>query len=161
LPADEALKVLKDKNPNATKKNLGPYKAKDKSVDYAYAHTIHKSQGGTYAYAFVDENNIDIARNFPSPDFELINQLKYVGFSRSSKKTVVLSGKTGTAAGPIQPKSTGLDMSKLSDPDKYKTPGTDFTGDDYTGPAPGADYSLETSVINRDDYENYLLICGK
>jgi exodeoxyribonuclease-5 len=161
LPADEALKVLKDKNPNATKRNLGPYKAKDKSVDYAYAHTIHKSQGGTYAYAFVDENNIDIARNFPSPDFELINQLKYVGFSRSSKKTVVLSSKTGAAAGPVQPKSTGLDMSKLSDPNKYKTPGTDFTGEDYTGPAPGADYSLETSVINRDDYENYLLICGK
>ena len=161
LPADEALKVLKDKNPNATKKNLGPYKAKDKSVDYAYAHTIHKSQGGTYAYAFVDENNIDIARNFPSPDFELINQLKYVGFSRSSKKTVVLSSKTGAAAGPVQPKSTGLDMSKLSDPNKYKTPGTDYTGEDYTGPTPGADYSLETSPINRSDYENYLLICGK
>jgi exodeoxyribonuclease-5 len=163
LPADEALKVLKDKSPLATKKDLGRFKAKDKSVDYAYAHTIHKSQGGTYAYAFVDENNIDIARNFPNPDYELINQLKYVGFSRSSKKTVVLSGKTGTAAAPVVPRQK-LDMSGLSDPTKYTTPpsATDFESqqEEYK-PEPGADQSLEDSVINRDDYENYLLICGK
>jgi exodeoxyribonuclease-5 len=163
LPADEALKVLKDKSPLATKKDLGRFKAKDKSVDYAYAHTIHKSQGGTYSYAFVDENNIDIARNFSNPDYELINQLKYVGFSRSSKKTVVLSGKTGTAAAPVVPRQK-LDMSGLSDPTKYTTPpsATDFESqqEEYK-PEPGADQSLEDSVINRDDYENYLLICGK
>ena len=67
---------------------------KAKSLDYAYAHTIHKSQGGTYEYAFVDENNIDIIRKMPNSDYEMLNQLKYVGFSRSSKQTVVLSGGT-------------------------------------------------------------------
>ena len=163
LPEAEAMKVLLEQNPQATKATLGRYKAKDKSVDYAYSHTIHKSQGGTYEYAFVDENNIDVARNFPNPDYELINQLKYVGFSRSSKKTVVLSGKTGTAAAPVVPRQK-LDMSGLSDPTKYTTPpsATDFESqqEEYR-PEPGLDESLEDSVINRDDYENYLLICGK
>ena len=42
----------------------------------------------------VDENNIDIAKRFPSPDYEMINQLKYVAFSRSSKQTIVLSSKS-------------------------------------------------------------------
>jgi exodeoxyribonuclease-5 len=69
-------------------------KAKDKTLDYSYAHTIHKSQGGTYDKVLVDENNIDIAKRFPSPDYEMINQLKYVAFSRSSKQTIVLSSKS-------------------------------------------------------------------
>lgn len=94
----EALKALKGINPNATKEHLGKYKVKDKSIDYSYAHTIHKSQGGTYNKAFVDENNIDIASKFPNPDFEMINQLKYVGFSRSSELTFSLSSKTDNRA---------------------------------------------------------------
>ena len=94
----EAAKVLKQLYPtiNASQLeiSLNKSKAKDKSVDYAYAHTIHKSQGGTYDFAYVDEGNIDIARNFPNPDYEMINQLKYVGFSRSSKVTVSLTQKS-------------------------------------------------------------------
>lgn len=87
----DALKALNAIIPGATSEMLGKYKVKDKSIDYSYAHTIHKSQGGTYNYSYVDENNIDIARRFPKLDYQLINQLKYVGFSRSSKLTYSLS----------------------------------------------------------------------
>jgi len=94
----EAAKTMKELYPMAStldiESRLNKAKAKDKSVDYAYAHTIHKSQGGTYDYSYVDEGNIDMARQFPNPDYEMINQLKYVGFSRSSKLTVSLTQKT-------------------------------------------------------------------
>jgi hypothetical protein len=92
----EATKVMRELYPTASdiENKLNKSKAKDKSVDYAYAHTIHKSQGGTYDYSYVDEGNIDMARQFPNPDYEMINQLKYVGFSRSSKLTVSLTQKT-------------------------------------------------------------------
>ena len=89
--------------------DLGRYKVKDKSLDYAYAHTIHKSQGGTYDKAFVDENDIDKIRNFTNPDHELANQLKYVGFSRSSQLTVSLSSKAAQKASeqkPVEPAQT-------------------------------------------------------
>lgn len=95
---NEALKIARQlypsMNQNQLDKIVNNSKAKDKSVDYAYAHTIHKSQGGTYDYSYVDEGNIDMARQFPNPDYEMINQLKYVGFSRSSKLTVSLTQKT-------------------------------------------------------------------
>jgi ATP-dependent exoDNAse (exonuclease V) alpha subunit len=32
-----------------------------RSIDYGYAHTIHKSQGGTYTYVFVDDTTIGLA----------------------------------------------------------------------------------------------------
>lgn len=89
--------------------DIGRYKIKDKSLDYAYAHTIHKSQGGTYDKAFVDENDIDRMRSFTNPDHELVNQLKYVGFSRSSQLTVSLSSKAAQKASqqkPVEPTQT-------------------------------------------------------
>lgn len=77
-------------------KEIGKHKITDKTFNYGYVHTVHKSQGGTYDYTFVDENDIDIQRNFrkQNKDVELINQLKYVGFSRSRIQTVVLSSLT-------------------------------------------------------------------
>lgn len=94
----EIKKQIKADNPTLSDSQIsyqvGRLKAKDKSLDYSYAHTIHKSQGGTYDKVLVDENNIDIAKRFPSPDYEMINQLKYVAFSRSSKQTIVLSSKS-------------------------------------------------------------------
>jgi hypothetical protein len=103
----EAQKYLAAKGKKANQ--IGLYKVKDKSVDYAYAHTIHKSQGGTYDKAFVDENDIDKIRNFTNPDHELANQLKYVGFSRSSQLTVSLSSKAAQKASeqkPVEPAQT-------------------------------------------------------
>lgn len=60
-----------------------------KSLDYGYAHTIHKSQGGTYKNIIVDSR--DIAR-FPDP--QLQKQLKYVALSRAQEHAYVLTDKT-------------------------------------------------------------------
>lgn len=54
---------------------------KRKSIDYGYAITSHKSQGGTYKYMFVDETDID---SMYSIDIAATNKSKYVAFSRAS-----------------------------------------------------------------------------
>lgn len=51
-----------------------------KSLDYGYAHTIHKSQGSTYTNVFVDTESIIDA---PVSQEEK-NQLKYVALSRAT-----------------------------------------------------------------------------
>jgi hypothetical protein len=48
--------VIKDYQGNTVYENL-----RDKSIDYGYAHTIHKSQGGTYQTVFVQDKNISRA----------------------------------------------------------------------------------------------------
>ena len=55
-----------------------------KTFDYGYAHTIHKSQGGTY-------NNVLILADTISAPFEqdVQQQLKYVAMSRASDKVYV------------------------------------------------------------------------
>jgi exodeoxyribonuclease-5 len=86
---------VKQDNPSLSSKQVdyqvSRLKMKDKSLDYSYAHTIHKSQGGTYDKVLVDENDINKARGFSNADYQMVNQLKYVAFSRSSKQTIVLS----------------------------------------------------------------------
>lgn len=57
-----------------------------KDFDYAYALTVHKSQGSTYKYAFVDEHDI----NF-NPHCTERNRLKYVSFSRPTNIAHVLN----------------------------------------------------------------------
>lgn len=57
---------------------------KDRTFDYGYAHTIHRSQGGQYTNVCVDERDIDSCLQH-----ELRNQLKYVSFSRPIDKCVV------------------------------------------------------------------------
>lgn len=59
---------------------------KNKTFDYGYATTIHKSQGGTYHTVFVDDRDIDTC-----PDAETKNQLKYVALSRPTDKAVLFS----------------------------------------------------------------------
>jgi exodeoxyribonuclease-5 len=51
-----------------------------KSLDYGYAHTIHKSQGSTYTNVFVDSESIIDA----PVSLEEKNQLKYVALSRAT-----------------------------------------------------------------------------
>jgi ATP-dependent exoDNAse (exonuclease V) alpha subunit len=48
-------------------------------LGYGYAHTIHKSQGGTYARVFVLEDTI---KRFNDKQIE--QQLKYVAMSRAT-----------------------------------------------------------------------------
>ena len=95
---DDFINLLRQNNPSLSSKEiekiLNQHKFKDRTFNYGYAFTIHKSQGGTYDEVFVNEDDVDIASSFTNPDWQMINSLKYVGFSRSSKKTTVLSKKT-------------------------------------------------------------------
>lgn len=59
-----------------------------KTFDLGYAHTIHKSQGGTYKYVLIDSTDIEKAR-----DAELEKQLKYVALSRAQEHAYVLTNK--------------------------------------------------------------------
>ena len=64
-----------------------------KSIDYGYAHTIHKSQGVTYTNIMVDMDDIN-----KTPDLELRNQMKYVAMSRATNIAYVVSNKAEGAA---------------------------------------------------------------
>ena len=54
-------------------------------VGYGYAITAHKSQGSTYEYTFVLEDDIDTNYNIMER-----NRIKYTSYTRSSKKLYVL-----------------------------------------------------------------------
>ena len=64
-----------------------------KALDYGYAHTIHKSQGGTYNNVLIYADTID---RFSDPLVK--QQLKYVAMSRAKDNVVVLTSHavTGT-----------------------------------------------------------------
>lgn len=152
------------------------YVLKDKfaNLQYGYAITSHKSQGSTYKNVYVMEDNImSYATNAGSVKAK--NQSLYVAVSRPTTKLVMVSTKNpGTTAAPVAAK---FDPSKLSDPSRYSTPPVedDYNSemddyysnredrenymDDYMNEY--GDEMLQTSPINRSDYENYLLICGK
>ena len=79
------------KSKYGTNKNMvanGRTKIK-KTLDYGYAHTIHKSQGGTYKYVFVNSTDI-----YKFPDAELQRQLKYVAVTRAQKHAYILYNKS-------------------------------------------------------------------
>lgn len=58
---------------------------KKKTIDYGYAHTVHKSQGATYQEVFVDNADIQLC---PTPAG--IRQLQYVALSRARQKAFIL-----------------------------------------------------------------------
>ena len=147
-------------------------KAKFGNLEYGYAITSHKAQGSTYKNVYVMEDNIMGPSNGGSVKAK--NQSLYVAVSRPTTKLVMISSKnpgTTQAAAPAK-----FDPSKLSDPSLYSTPPVedDYNSemddyysnredrenymDDYMNQG---DEMLQTSPINRSDYENYLLICGK
>lgn len=68
-----------------------------RSIDYGYAHTIHKSQGGTYNYVLVDNVDINKARD-PATQ----QQLRYVGLTRAQHGSFVLTNDPITNASPAQ-----------------------------------------------------------
>lgn len=67
-----------------------------KTLDYGYAHTIHKSQGSTYTNIFVDLDTIN-----KSPDAEERNQMKYVALSRATNVAYVFTDKAEGVTPPI------------------------------------------------------------
>lgn len=56
-----------------------------KSIDYAYALTIHKSQGSTFRNVYVDASNIRVAK-----DRDLSLRLLYTALSRATNKAIIL-----------------------------------------------------------------------
>jgi len=56
-----------------------------RTLDYGYAHSIHKSQGGTYKKIIILEHTINAFR-----DENLKQQLKYVAMSRATTNVFVL-----------------------------------------------------------------------
>lgn len=60
-----------------------------RTFDYGYAHTIHKSQGGTYTYIMVAGSNIEKARNPKDKD-----RLRYVAVTRAEKGAFILTRDT-------------------------------------------------------------------
>jgi hypothetical protein len=142
------------------------------NIEYGYAITSHKAQGSTYKNVYVMEDNIMGSTN--GGTVKAKNQSLYVAVSRPTTKLVMVSTKnSGTKEVPVAKK---FDPSKLSDPSLYSTPPSedDYNSemndyydsredkndymDDYMNQG---DEMLQTSPINRSDYENYLLICGK
>lgn len=59
-----------------------------KDIDYGYAITVHKSQGSTFTNVAISENDID--RN---PNNEDRNKLKYVAFSRPTRRAIVFTNR--------------------------------------------------------------------
>lgn len=60
-----------------------------KTLDYGYAMTIHKSQGGTYDEVVIDEQSI--SKPF---DDDSQRQLTYVAVTRAAKKVNIFTNKT-------------------------------------------------------------------
>jgi len=90
---DNSFMTLDDLESTTLKDKYGkPLVVKDKTIDYGYAITFHKSQGSTYQYALVDETGIDwlISKH---KDILAANQSRYVAFSRAAKGIVVRSSK--------------------------------------------------------------------
>lgn len=58
---------------------------KTKTLDYGYAHTVHKSQGGTYTNVYVDMSDI-----MKCIDPNELRQLQYVALSRPTKAAHIL-----------------------------------------------------------------------
>jgi hypothetical protein len=59
------------------------------TIDYGYAHTIHKSQGGTYSKVLILLDSID--KEFRDPIIK--QQLKYVAVSRATDYVYVVTGQ--------------------------------------------------------------------
>ena len=74
-----------------------------KVIDFGYAHTIHKSQGGTYTHVIMDDGSIESSRSTAA----MKQQLKYVGVSRATDTVTIISPQTKKADSPINHMQVG------------------------------------------------------
>ena len=101
-----------------------------KALDYGYAHTIHKSQGGTYNNVLIYADTID---RFSDPLVK--QQLKYVAMSRAKDNVVVLTSHPTTSSRPQQEEQVSqvpesVQQEQSTNPKDYHL---------YSGGAVGAD----------------------
>lgn len=145
------------------------YTKVSRGIDYGYAHTIHKSQGGTYKYIFV--NDKDIESTF-SKDKDIRQQSKYVGITRAETKAVVLTNfdKNQSYEEEVSKEVYENSPTKtLNDlfADESRKAKDEYTTDDYDTWALYAkerqqdeDEMLEDQEF-RKAYEEYLIMCKK
>ena len=74
-----------------------------KVIDFGYAHTIHKSQGGTYTHVIMDDGGIESSRSTAA----MKQQLKYVGVSRATDTVTIISPQTKKADSPVNHMQVG------------------------------------------------------
>ena len=74
-----------------------------KVIDFGYAHTIHKSQGGTYTHVIMDDSGIESSRS----SAVMKQQLKYVGVSRATDTVTIISPQTKKADSPVNHMQVG------------------------------------------------------
>jgi anion-transporting ArsA/GET3 family ATPase len=120
-------------------------------IEYGYAITSHKAQGSTYTNVYVMEDNIMGPSNGGSTKAK--NQSLYVAVSRPTTKLVMVSEKNSAQSQDFDAEGfyTGDTKENMSLQD----------WEDYNSINDLFDESITESVISRDKYENYLLICGK
>lgn len=110
-----------------------------KSIDYGYAHTIHKSQGGTYDKVMIYYDTITGAKF----DADTQQQLKYVAVSRARENVyIVTNNKLGEPIIQSEELDTRSDMAK-----KYDV----SPANDVFGPAPTEelpDFSKSVSKLS-------------
>lgn len=73
-----------------------------KAIDYGYAHTIHKSQGGTYDKVMIYEDTINNA----AFDADVKQQLRYVAVSRAKHNVYIVTSRPFTDKTPSTPVSS-------------------------------------------------------
>lgn len=77
-----------------------------KTFDYGYAHTIHKSQGGTYNNVILLDDTIDSFR-----DTETEQQLRYVGVTRARNHVMVRTNKPIIKQTPVTTQQSTQEVS--------------------------------------------------
>ncbi len=132
--AKEARRILRSQFPSYSAKGienkLGKTLIKSKDYDYAYARTIHKSQGSEYDTVFVDEDNIDTMISHKYPDYENWHRLKYVAFSRGKKNIKVKSNKAVTSVVPAVQQESPNVLYSIEDDRVYDDHDDDRVNDD-------------------------------
>lgn len=90
-------RVKDDKTISENERLVDRFLVIDMDICYGYAHTAHKSQGSTYENVFIDEKNFDKLTDCWNDRYNAYingtkekNQLKYVAYTRASKKAYVL-----------------------------------------------------------------------